>query len=82
MNYIRKMLNENCISQNKFSKITGLNRSGLNQMLQGKHKPTLETIKIISMGLERLDQTPWKEHAANIKMELNEGITLRIVGEE
>ena len=82
MNYIRKMLDENCISQNKFSKIIGIDQGSLSKLLRGKHKPTLETIKLIAMGLERLDQTPWKEHAANIKMELNGGITLRIVGEE
>lgn len=82
MNYVLRKLNENCISMNQFSNITGLDRSGLIKLSKGKHKPRLETIKIMALGLEKIDGTSWKEHAANIKLELKGEITLRIVGEE
>ncbi len=83
MNYVLRLLSENCISMNQFSKITGLDRSGLIKLSKGKHKPRLDTIKILALGLEKIDGTSWKEHAANIQREINRTRPiLRIVGEE
>ena len=82
MNYVLRKLNENCISMNQFSKMTGLDRSGLFKLANGKHKPRLDTIKILALGLEKIDEISWKEHAANIQQEINGNPVLRIVGEE
>jgi len=83
MNYVLRLLSENCISMNQFSKITGLDRSGLIKLSKGRHKPRLDTIKILAVGLEKIDGTSWKEHAANIQQEIHRTQPiLRIVGEE
>ena len=82
MNYIRRILNEYCISHRAFSQMTRLDRSGLVRLFAGKHKPRLDTIKILSEGLSEIDGRDWKEHAANIKREVYGKPILKIVGEE
>lgn len=82
MNYVSRILNEYCISQRAFSQITKLDRSGLVRLFAGKHKPRLDTIKILAEGLSEIDGKDWKEHAANIKREINGKPSLRVVGEE
>lgn len=82
MNYVSRILNEYCISQTAFSQMTKLDRSGLVRLFAGKHKPRLDTIKILASGLSEIDGRDWKEHAANIKREINGRPSLKVVGEE
>ena len=82
MNYIRRKLEENFISQNGFAKILGIENDHLCKLLSGKHKPYRRTIKFLAEGLERLDGLNWRIHAQHINQEINGKPSLKVVGEE
>ena len=71
MIYLKETLYYHCVSYNEFSRITGLASTHLSRLINGKHRPRLATIKIISMGLSRIDDQEWQIHANRIKEEIN-----------
>lgn len=82
MNYIRRILQENCISQNGFARILGIEKDHLSKLMNGKQRPYRRTVKFLAEGLERLDGLSWRIHARYINEELNGDRSLKIVGEE
>lgn len=79
MNYIKRILSKHWIPMAEFAEILGVERSHCYKLLKCK---TYKTIRLVSEGLERIDGTPWKVHADNIKAEQNANVTLRLVGGE
>ena len=71
MIYVKETLYYHCVSLNEFSRITGLASNHLSRLINGKHRPRLCTIKLIAMGLTRVDDQDWQLHANKIKKELN-----------
>jgi transcriptional regulator with XRE-family HTH domain len=82
MQYVRRVLQENFSSQVELANHLGIERSHLGKLINGKHTPTNKTIKFLAQGLSRVDGQDWKEHANNIKNEV-EGLPseLKIIGE-
>lgn len=82
MIYVRRILNDNFVTQVDLAKHLGIDRSHLNKLINGNHKPTMKTIRFLGQGLERIDGQPWQLHAKHIRDEVEGGrpVTLRIVG--
>lgn len=74
MNYVKSILDYNCVSMKMFcDRITGQDYAHFRNLLKGKHTPRHDTIKMMAKGLERLDGTKWQEHAKNIFDEIRGG---------
>ena len=72
MNYIKTILKEHLMSNGEFCRLLGLDRSHLQKLMKGIHKPTMKTIRLLAQGLERVDKQDWKYHAREIIEELEE----------
>ena len=59
-----------CCSVNAFCAMVGFCRRHLQKLNQGKNYPRPSTIKLLAMGLSRLDGNPWRDHAKEIKKSL------------
>tara|TARA_R110000751_G_scaffold168121_1_gene273942 strand:- start:621 stop:854 length:234 start_codon:yes stop_codon:yes gene_type:complete len=71
MIYLKETLYYHCVSLNEFSRITGLASNHISRLINGKHRPRLATIKLVAMGLSRIDLQDWQIHANRIKEEIN-----------
>tara|TARA_R110000751_G_scaffold168121_1_gene273952 strand:+ start:4593 stop:4823 length:231 start_codon:yes stop_codon:yes gene_type:complete len=63
-------IDRECCSVNAFCSMVGFCRRHLQKLNQGKHYPRPSTIKLLAMGLARLDGAAWRDHAAEIKKSL------------
>jgi predicted transcriptional regulator len=70
MSYVFQTLKRYRISINHFASMTGLGNSHLHKLKVAKHKPRLDTIKILAKGLERITGETWFSHADRIEKQL------------
>jgi len=68
--YLMDKIEYECCSVNAFCSMVGFCRRHLHKLNQGKHYPRPSTIKLLAMGLARLDGAAWRDHAVEIKKSL------------
>lgn len=72
MIYLMEKIDRECCSINSFCSMVGFCRRHLSKLNNRKHYPRESTIKLLAMGLSRLDGTAWRDHAVEIKKSLNQ----------
>ena len=71
MNYVKRVLYDNVITQAEFARQLGISRSHLGHFLNDGRKNTIITIKFLAYGLAKIDGQPWYIHAKNIRDEVH-----------